>query len=144
MADDDERLARDLRLAIGRVARRLRQLYADSGDQLPFLQLAVLQRLDRSGPASPGALAAAEAVSSPAIATAIAGLLSGGLVERDSDLGDRRRAIVTISSAGRNALRAREVANIARVHAALAGLTDDERRRLTEAVPALERMAGLL
>jgi hypothetical protein len=43
---DDTELARDLRLAIGRVARRLRRAYVDAGEGLSFLELAVVQLLE--------------------------------------------------------------------------------------------------
>ncbi|HEV8167054.1 MAG TPA: MarR family transcriptional regulator, partial [Actinomycetota bacterium] len=50
---DAAQVARDLRLAVGRLARRMRQLYAlRRGDQLSFTELAVLSRLHRDGPAS--------------------------------------------------------------------------------------------
>ena len=61
--------AQDLRLAIGRVARRLRQLYATEREGAAnSIELGILVRLDREGPTSPSTLAAGEGVTSQAIA----------------------------------------------------------------------------
>jgi DNA-binding MarR family transcriptional regulator len=78
---DASRVAHDLRLAVGRLARRLRQLYAQGrGDQLTFTELAVLSRLHRDGPASASQLANGERVTAQAIGTAIGALHQRGLV----------------------------------------------------------------
>jgi DNA-binding MarR family transcriptional regulator len=134
-------LASDLRLALGRVARRLRRIYVDAAEGVSFLELAVLQRLERSGPAAPGALAGDEGVTSAAVATALTSLAGAGLVRRDRDPQDRRRVIVTITPAGRATLQARESASIDRIEAVLGGLTAGEREQLAAAVPLLERIA---
>ncbi|MFJ3339528.1 MarR family winged helix-turn-helix transcriptional regulator [Streptomyces sp. NPDC086766] len=141
---DEESLARDLRLGIGRVARRLRQLYTRTDDGLSFLELAVLQRLARTGPASPGKLAEGEQVTSAAIAPILRSLVASGLAERSPDPDDGRKAVVSISDSGRTTLAAREAASITDIHQALNHLTPAERRTLTEAVPLLERLATLL
>lgn len=140
----DERLARDLRLAVGRVARRLRQLYVETEDGLSFLELAVLQRLERDGPASPGALATAEGVTSAAIAAVLRRLVAGRLVKRTPDPTDRRRVVVTVGASGRRALNARETASVAAIETGLSALTGRERQRLADAVPLLERLAAQL
>jgi DNA-binding MarR family transcriptional regulator len=134
-------LASDLRLALGRVARRLRRIYVDAEEGVTFLELAVLQRLDRTGPAAPGSLAGDEGVTSAAVAATLTSLENAGLVLRDRDPGDRRRVIVTITPAGRETLQARESASIDRIEAVLAGLTAAQRERLAAAVPLLERIA---
>ena len=134
-------LAPDLRLALGRVARRIRRIYVDAAEGVSFLELAVLQRLERTGPAAPGALAGDEGVTSAAVASTLTSLAAAGLVQRDRDPQDRRRVIVTITPAGREALQARESASIDRIEAVLRGLTTGERERLAAAVPLLERIA---
>jgi DNA-binding MarR family transcriptional regulator len=137
-------LARDLRLAVGRFARRLRQLYADGDDNLTFLELAVLQRLERTGPTGPGDLAGQENVTSAAIAPVLRRLDERALITRAPDPSDGRRAVVTINAAGRRALQTREAASITRIHDALATLTDDERRRLADVIPLLEKVTTQL
>jgi DNA-binding MarR family transcriptional regulator len=142
MAGRDE-LASDLRIAIGRLARRLRQLYA-ADDSVSFLELAVLQRLHRTGPTTPGGLAGGEGVTSAAIAPVLGRLEATGLVDRSRDPDDGRRAIVAITAAGVSALAYRDAASVAHVEAALARLTDPERRRLRVAIPLLEKVASTL
>ena len=140
-ATSPPQLASDLRLAIGRVARRLRRTYVDAGRGVSFLELAVLQRLERTGPAAPGRLAGDEGVTSAAVAATLTSLESQGLVRRERDPEDRRRVVVTITASGGKTLQARESSSIDRVEAVLSTLTVAERSRLAAAVPLLERIA---
>jgi DNA-binding MarR family transcriptional regulator len=137
-------LARDLRLAIGRVARRLRRLYVDAAEGLSFLELAVLHRLDRDGPTSPGTLAGGEGVTSAAIAATLTSLEAQGMVVRERAPGDARRVVVTISAAGRRSLHDRESASVSRIAAVVNDLTAAERERLAAVVPILEKVANNL
>jgi DNA-binding MarR family transcriptional regulator len=141
---DDTELARDLRLAIGRVARRLRRAYVDAGEGLSFLELAVLHRLDRDGPTSPGMLAGDEGVTSAAVAATLTALERQGLVTRRRSTQDGRRIVVTISAAGQRTLRQRESASVASIQAALQQLTASDRRRLAAVIPTLEKVAEAL
>jgi DNA-binding MarR family transcriptional regulator len=147
VADDDAaRIARDLRLGVGRVARRLRQLYAQGGDdRLSFIALAVLSRLQRDGPASASQLASGERVTAQAIGAAMADLDRRRLVERTPDPGDRRRSVVSLTDAGRAALSGREQRVLDRLVAAVeTGFSPAERRRLGAAAPLLDRLAELI
>lgn len=143
---DASRVAHDLRLAVGRLARRLRQLYAQGrGDQLTFTELAVLSRLHRDGPASASQLANGERVTAQAIGAAIGALHQRGLVERTPDPGDRRKTIVSLTDPGQSAFTVREQTVIDRmVQAVASGYTPAERRQLAAAAPLLERLADLL
>jgi DNA-binding MarR family transcriptional regulator len=134
-------LASDLRLALGRVARGIRRIYVDAAEGVSFLELAVLQRLERTGPSAPGTIAGDEGVTSAAVAATLTSLETSGLVHRTRHPDDRRRVIVTITPAGRQALETRESASIDRIEAVLSGLTIGERERLAAAVPLLERIA---
>jgi DNA-binding MarR family transcriptional regulator len=147
MSDADAtKVAHDLRLAIGRLARRIRQLYAlRQGDQLSFTELAVLSRLRRDGPAAASQLANGERVTAQAVGAAITALHQRGLVERAPDPGDGRRTIVSLSDPGRSALTVREQTVIDRMADAVASdFTAAERRQLATATPLLERLADLL
>src|SRR5215813_2962016 len=73
----------DLRLAVGRVARRLRQLY--TAEDLTFSETSVLSRLDREGATTPTALAAAEHVRPQAMGATLSALQQRGLVRRRDD-----------------------------------------------------------
>jgi len=147
MTDSPDVLAaQDLRLAIGRVARRLRQLYATERDSAAnFIELGILVRLQREGPTSPGTLAAGEGVTSQAIAGVVRELERRALVERTGDQADRRRVAVAITDAGRELLTSREHAVVDAMVRALADeYTPAERRQLESAVLLLNRLAHRL
>lgn len=142
----DVAAAQDLRLAIGRVARRLRQLYTtERGSAANFIELGILVRLEREGPTSPSTLAAGEGVTSQAIAGVVRELEQRGLVERTGSQTDRRRVAVAITDAGRELLISRENAVVDAMVSALADeYTPAERRQLESAVPLLNRLAKRL
>lgn len=138
--------AQDLRLAIGRVARRLRQLYAtERRSAASFIELGILVHLERDGPASPTTLAAGEGVTTQAIAGVVRELERRGLVERTGSQTDRRRVAVAITDAGRELLISRENAVVDAMISALADeYTPAERHQLESAVPLLNRLAKRL
>ncbi|WP_219470685.1 MarR family winged helix-turn-helix transcriptional regulator [Nonomuraea rhizosphaerae] len=138
-------LAKDLRLAVGRLARRIRQLYTNaSDDDISFTELAVLSRLDREGPHTSAQLANLEKVTAQAIGTVLGGLHRRELVSRDPDLLDGRRVITAITDAGRAALVGREQVITERLAAAVESLTREEQERLAAALPILVRLAERL
>jgi DNA-binding MarR family transcriptional regulator len=138
--------AQDLRVAIGRVARRLRQLYATERESAAsFIELGILVHLEREGPTSPSTLAAGEGVTSQAIAGVVRELERRALVERTSGQEDRRRVTVAITDAGRELLISRENAVVEAMVRALADeYTPPERRQLQSAIPLLNRLAKRL
>ncbi|HXZ75884.1 MAG TPA: MarR family transcriptional regulator [Streptosporangiaceae bacterium] len=138
--------AQELRVAIGRVARRLRQLYATEREgAASFIELGILVHLEREGPTSPGMLAAGEGVTSQAIAGVVRELERRALVERTGGQEDRRRVVVAITDAGRELLMNREHAVVGAMVRALADeYTPAERRQLESAVPLLDRLARRL
>jgi DNA-binding MarR family transcriptional regulator len=144
MATSIERTAIDLRLAIGRIARRIRQIYATSnsaGDE-SFIEISVLSRLDQRGPLTSRSLAEIESVSPQAIGTALGGLEQRCLVVRTPHPDDGRKVISTITKAGRAALASREHAVNQRLTRALSDSFDaDERRQIANAIPLLERLS---
>ena len=135
--------AGDLRVVVGRMARRIKQLY-DVGE-VTFSETSVLSRIDRAGSATPSSLATAEHVKPQAIAATLSALEKRGLVRRTPDEVDGRRVVVAITAAGRSVLT--DKGRI--VSKRMAGVLDQEfnaseRHLLAEAVPLLERLAGLL
>ena len=62
MSGDAVLIARDVRVAVGRLARQLRRLYGQgqAPGESSFLELAVLLRVERTGPSSASALATGE------------------------------------------------------------------------------------
>ncbi|MFF5204396.1 MarR family winged helix-turn-helix transcriptional regulator [Streptosporangium sp. NPDC000396] len=144
---DPDHTARDLRITIGRIARRIRQIYAitDTASDITFTELAVLSRLERLGPSTSAALADSEQVTPQAIGTALGTLARRGLVVRASDPADRRRVVTDITEAGRRALDDRTHAVTEQIARVLGDTLDaGERRRLAETLPLLERLADRL
>jgi DNA-binding MarR family transcriptional regulator len=140
---DLERAAFDLRLALARIVRRLRQAH-EPGD-LTLSEVSVLSRLDRDGPATPGALAGDERVRPQAMGNTLAALEQRGLVARMPDPEDGRRVSMSATETGRQLLLDRRSASTRRVTRALAdGFSADEQRRLIEIIPLLDRLADSL
>ena len=140
---DNEAVALDLRLALARIVRRLRQ--AHEPGELPLSEISVLSRLDRDGPATPGALANGERVRPQAMGTTLAALEQRGLVARMPDPDDGRRVSMSATEAGRRLLLDRRSATTRRMTKALAeGFTPEERRRLAAVIPLLDRLADSL
>ena len=96
---DVSAVASDLRVVLGQLMRRLRAEHRFS-----ITQGAVLGRLDRERPQSVSDLAVAERVRPQSMAQTVGDLEADGLVERRPDPGDRRRALVSLTPAGRAVL----------------------------------------
>ncbi|MEU6091525.1 MarR family transcriptional regulator [Streptomyces sp. NPDC047085] len=139
---DTAPLAAALRLAMGRIVRRLRQAHA-VGD-LSLSGVSVLNRLAAGGPDSPGSLAELERVRPQAMATTLAALEQRGLVSRAPDTADGRRAIVSVTDEGRAVLEERRSESVARLVHALDEFTPREREALRAALPLLDRLAERL
>jgi DNA-binding MarR family transcriptional regulator len=135
IADTD--LAERLRLAVTRLARRLRQ--QSEVDASPT-QLSALSTIEHRGPITLGELAAAERVQPPTITAAVGRLEIQGLVRRRTDENDRRVVWVEITGAGRKVQsrnRSRRAAYLAK---RLRALTPEERATLSEATVILDRL----
>ncbi|MFI6542923.1 MarR family winged helix-turn-helix transcriptional regulator [Streptomyces prunicolor] len=139
---DTARLATDLRLAVGRLTRRLRQAHA-VGD-VSLSGVSVLARLARDGSESPTSLAEAERVRPQAMASTLALLEQRGLVLRSPDAADGRRSILAITDEGRAVLAERRSASVHRLGAVLDEFTAEERATLAAALPLLDRLAERL
>jgi DNA-binding MarR family transcriptional regulator len=94
-------LAADLRGVMGQLVRRLRK-----ENLFPLHQASVLGRLDRCGSLSVSDLATAERVRPQSMAQTVGDLEGEGLVDRKPDPDDRRRALVTITAAGKSRIEA--------------------------------------
>ncbi|EOD66276.1 MarR family winged helix-turn-helix transcriptional regulator [Amycolatopsis vancoresmycina] len=133
----------DLRVALGRLIRRLRQGYVVGELTLP--ERSVLSRLEREGPATPGCLADLERVKPQAMGVTLAGLVERGLVERRKDETDGRKVLMSVTEAGVKLVTDRRSETGRRMAAALAEkFTEAERRELITAIPLIERLADEL
>ena len=139
---DTARLASDLRLAVGRMTRRLRQAHA-VGD-ISLSGVSVLSRLAADGPDTPTSLADMERVRPQAMASTLAQLEQRGLVRRTPDAADGRRSIVAITEEGRAVLAERRSESVNRLGAVLDEFTAEELAALAAAVPLLDRLAERL
>ena len=137
---DTDQIAATLRLSIGLLLRRLRQI--PTGDELTLSESAALARLDRGGPATSAALARLEQISPQSIGATLAGLEGRGLVERAPDPEDGRRMILSATEAGLQVLRDRRNARTEQLARALSsGFSPAELEQLMTAAPLLERLA---
>src|SRR5579862_9433431 len=123
--------ASELRIVLGQLVRRLRREYS-----FPVAQASVLSRLDREGPLTTSALAAAERVRPQSMAQTLAELESDGLISRRPDPGDRRQVLIELSASGRERLAAERGKRDDWLADAIATeLSAEEQRTLLEAVP---------
>ena len=139
-APDVHEVAGALRVSIGLLLRRMRQVQADGELTLP--ESSALTRLDRGGPATSSALARLEQISPQSMGATLSALEARGLVERRPDPGDGRRVVISLSEAGLQALRNKRNARIEQLARALSsGFTRSELQQLMAAAPLLERLA---
>ncbi len=137
LAGTDEELAARLRLAVGRLNRRIR---IDDKESLPPLQLSTLVTVENHGPLRLSELARREAVTAPTMSRVLTALDDAGLVCRAADPGDARGVLISISASGVSRLaelRSHRTALIAR---RLDRLDEQQRRALEAALPALEAL----
>jgi DNA-binding MarR family transcriptional regulator len=133
------RVARQMRVMVGRLRRRLHEAY--DAEELSMSQVSVLSRLDKDGPVSVTELAAAERVRQQSAGATVAALADKGLVERRPDPDDGRRAVVSLTPAGRASVDDKRAAGeewLAR--AAQDRFTEAERQQLISAMTLLERL----
>ena len=139
-APDVHDIAAVLRVSVGMLLRRLRQVRPD--DELSLPESSALARLDRIGPATPGALAKVEQISPQSMGATLAALQARGLIERHPDPGDGRRVVLSVTEAGLELLRNKRGARTEQLAQALsAGFTPAELGQLAAAAPLLERLA---
>jgi len=127
-------------VGIGLLVRRLRQARAEGELTLP--ESSALSRLDRGGPTTSAALARLEQISPQSMGATLGGLEARGLIERHPDPEDGRRAVMSVTEAGVQALTSRRNAGTEQLARALAtGFTRSELNQLMAVVPLLERLA---
>lgn len=129
--------AAQLRMAIVRTARRLRQEAAAETNGLTPTSTAALATIERHGPLTPSELAGIERVKRPTMTRTLGCLEREGLVDRTPDPADGRSSLVTINSAGRERLRRLRGRKNAYLARRMRDLSSEE-------IETLERAAGIL
>ncbi|MGN6816609.1 MAG: MarR family transcriptional regulator, partial [Solirubrobacterales bacterium] len=97
--------AAQLRTAIVRTARRLRQEAAAETSGLTPTSTAALATIERHGPMTPSEIAGIERVKRPTVTRTLGCLEREGLIDRTPDPADGRSALVEVNGAGRERLR---------------------------------------
>src|SRR5689334_15705166 len=121
-----------LRLAVGRLSRRMRQ---ESAFGHSLTQIGILATLERKGPTTLGDLAATERVAPPTITKAVAALVDEGLVAKVADTDDRRVHRASLTDAGHRDLDAMRQRRDAWLATRLATLDPADVDRLTAVLP---------
>ena len=130
-------LASRLRLAVTRLARRLR---TQLPGELSPSQLATLATVERLGPITLGELSSAERVKPPTMTKIVACLEDQGLVSRTVDQSDRRVARVEATGSGLAFLEDSRQQKDAYLAQRLRSLTAEDRMALEQAAAVLERI----
>jgi len=133
----DRELVVQLRLAVMRLARRLRQ---QTEGEITASQLSALFSVSRLGPLTLGALAAVERVRPPTMTRIVGHLEAAGLLVRRPAPADRRSAEVELSPSGRELLDRSRTRKDAYLAERLATLGPDELAVLRRAAAVLERL----
>src|SRR6478609_3624829 len=136
---ESRQVAAALRVSIGLLLRRLRQIPADGELTLPASS--ALVRLDRGGSATAADLARQEQISPQSMGATLAALEARGFVKRQPDPTDGRRILLSISAAGRRELNRRRNARVEQLAKGLADFTEPELEQLAAAAPLIERLA---
>jgi DNA-binding MarR family transcriptional regulator len=130
-------LAANLRLAVTRTARRLRQ---EAGGGLSPTLSAALATIERHGPITPSELAARERVQRPTATKLVGKLEELGLVGRTADPTDGRSFLIATTDEGRALLRELRTRKDAFLAQRLRKLTAEERATLARAAELLEKV----
>ncbi len=131
-------LASELRVAVMRLARRLRTERPDTG--LSLTQIATLGTIDRHGSLTPREIAEHERVQPPSMTRVLASLEQLGLIVRTPHDRDGRQHLVSLTKAAQDLLREDKRRREAWLAQRLAELTIEERELLAAAAPIIDRI----
>ncbi|MBI0295238.1 MarR family transcriptional regulator [Streptomyces sp. PRKS01-29] len=103
-AEDDLHVAETLRLAVSRLASRLRAQHPGRGQALTRMNASVLANLRHDGPLSPTLLAAIEGLQPQSLTRVLNELEQQGRIVRSTNQRDRRSQDIAITDLGVQAL----------------------------------------
>lgn len=137
---DSAALAHDLRLAVMRLSRRLRNQRVDTS--VTLTHLSALSTLKRHGPMSPGELATHERVQPPSMTRVVVALEGKGLVSRTPHPTDGRQVVIDLTPAAQQLLDGEARAREAWLAGQLQQLPGEERDALREAAVIMDKLAS--
>jgi DNA-binding MarR family transcriptional regulator len=131
-----------LYVTLARVRRWLTRL--GPGDAAPIgpSGVSALAEVVRSGPVRSSDLAARERIAPATLSRVAAGLVEHGYVERSADPDDARATLLSATPAGRQLVSGLRSHRVDELAARLHRLSDDDRRALLDAAPALARLVA--
>ncbi|MEU7168136.1 MarR family transcriptional regulator [Streptomyces morookaense] len=133
---DDNQLAEELRLTVGRLVRTVR-----AADTMPSGEAAVLGYLDRGGPLTTADIAHQWGVSHQSAARAVKDLLGQGLLHAEAHPSDGRKLLLHLTPAGSDRLAEERRRRADWLGTAISeALAPDEREALAKALPLLSRL----
>ena len=139
-APDVTEVAGARRVAVGRVVRKLRQVPFEG--ELSVAESSALALLERRGPATSSDLARMDRISPQSMGATLGALEARRLVARQADPLDGRRAVLSLTDAGRKVLQDRRNLRTEHLAKALAAnFSRSEVQQLATAAPLLERLA---
>ena len=130
-----------LRGVLGKLSRRLRPTPTATAAGLTPTRTSVLLAIGRSGPVRLSELAASEGLNPTMLSRVVSDFVEVGLVERSSDESDRRAAWVQQTVAGRKLVERIRRERTDALNAALAAMSKQDRQRIEQTLPALEKLA---
>lgn len=133
----DPELAAGLRLAVTRLARRMRQ---QAETPITPSMLSALATVEAKGPLTLRELAESERIQPPTMTVIAARLEDAGLVTREVDRDDRRIARLSISTQGQKLLNKHRTRKEAFLATKLAGLSADQLATIKSAVSIFEKL----
>jgi DNA-binding MarR family transcriptional regulator len=138
IADTEQGPTDDLRIAISRIARQLRQA---TDDGLTPSAMSVLNVVTARGAVKLSELAAIERVAAPTITKIVEGLVMAGLLERRDDPTDRRACLVQLTTVGKKEMKRLRFERNRRLEHLIGQLDTSDQAALAAAVPALVRLS---
>jgi DNA-binding MarR family transcriptional regulator len=111
--------------------------------EMSLTSLSTLATLDRTGPRRITDLAVIQGVAQPSMTVLVTTLERSGLVERRGDPADRRVALVALTTAGAELLRAQRRAGAEALIQLIDKLPADEAAALAAAIPAMRHLREL-
>jgi DNA-binding MarR family transcriptional regulator len=134
----ESELAAQVRLAVGRLYRQIRQNVVGA---LNESQLSTLVTVELEGPIRLGELAAIEGVTPSTLSRVVATLEESKLVRRERDRTDKRASWLTITARGRSTIESVRTERTLWLTRRVAELSNRQRVALLNALDAMEALA---